>query len=144
MSDNIFSLFDVVFLREQEEAPEEEVNPPEEEGGNIEGTEEDTGEMGEDPAAGMEEEKLDPVDLGNMYRLKKVYSRLLSVSDFLDFYTSEHYDELKMCIMDALDIFHTILVNYDSYKDKMPDIIKRYEQFVLSSVKELETISKNN
>lgn len=115
---------------EEEMAPEggEEMAP---EGG--EGME--PGMDPNDPNAGMAPmpggaEPLNSTQIGRMYELKKVYSRLTSVETFLSRTTDEGMLEIRKLVGQSIDLFEVVISNFDQYKEKVDEIIVTYYEFL--------------
>lgn len=142
---------DILFyFNEQEEEQEEEETP-------VEGTE--TSEEGTEAYQGSEEEYpvdetqpqegyVDPEeqlsDVDKVYRLKKLYAKLLAVSKILDHYSDESFEDLQKKVLESIDIFHIIMSNYDVFKNKINPIIKSFERLLQTSVEEIEKLTKVN
>jgi hypothetical protein len=125
---------------EDEEMPEEgeEENPEEggegeeempEEGGEGEGGPPPEGMEGGDP--GMGAEGGDPMaagqmpgappplttsQIGKVYELKKIYSRLSSVESFLSRTTDDKILEIRKMVSKAIDLFELVISNFEQYK----------------------------
>lgn len=110
----------------KEEAPEEEEEIPEEESPEAE-------EYGEEP----------PMDIVKILALKKIYARLLSISDLVDAFSDERFDDIKDKILEATDDFHIIVKHLDQFKDKLDSIISAYGKFLVICAEEIEKLSKN-
>lgn len=124
----------IFYLKEQEEISDEESVVNEEEESSPE-------EIAEDPKVEeTPEEKIN--NLGRVFRLKKIYSRLISLSKILDNFSDVIYEDLKKKIIESIDIFHLIISNFDQFKDQIDDIINKYYNFLKNAVSELETLSK--
>jgi len=124
-----------------EEVPAEEV--PAEAGGEL-----DTG-MG-DTGMGMmgmpEEEEKDPTELGRIYELKKIYSRLTSIEGYLGTESAPELLEIRHHVSQAIELFEIVSSNFNSYKDKLPEIIVTYYRFIKEiyhQVKEFYKKQKN-
>jgi len=85
------------------------------------------------------EEQLSTVD--QVYRLKKLYAKLIAVSRIMDHYSDESFEDLQKKILESIDLFHIIVSNYDVFKDKINIIIKSFEQLLQKSVEEIERLS---
>lgn len=156
--ERVYNLFkDLLYLIEQEE-PEEEETPVEgEETEEIEDIEEvpPTEDEGEEPIEGSEEDELPEEDeeaidteeqlstVDKVYRLKKIYAKLIAISRLLEYHSDEKYDTLRDEVLEAIDLFHIIVSNFDSFKDKIDDIIKSYYKLLQSSIEELERLSNS-
>lgn len=133
---------------EEEEGGEEgeEGPPPEEEGeeGGEEGMPPEGGE-GEMPPEGMEggdpgmagagmpgqeEPPLTASQIGRVYELKKIYSRLSSVESFLSRTTDDKILEIRKMVANAIDLFELVISNFQQYKDKIDEIIIMYYKFL--------------
>lgn len=151
--ERIYNLFEGLLYFIEQEKPEEEEAPiegeetekeettvPDEE---VPGTEEEvpvTDEEEEIPEEVDSEEQLSTVD--KVYRLKKIYAKLIAISRLLEYHSDEKFDDLRNEVLEAIDLFHIIVSNFDSFKDKIDDIIKSYYKLLQSSIEELERLSK--
>ena len=115
----------------QEDQPTEEMPP--EEGGEMDpsmdpaaGGEMDPNSMG---AAGEEPPK-DPVELGKIYELKKIYSRLVSIESYLTDSSDTVLLKLRNYVSQAIELFETLAANIKSYTDKLDDIIITFYEFI--------------
>ena len=79
-----------------------------------------------------------PLELGKALTLKKIYSYLMTISDILDHFNEDEYDKLKTMVHDAIDIFYNIILNFSQFKDKIEDIIVKYETFIADVLVKLE------
>jgi len=141
--ERMYKLFEgLLYFIEQEESEEEEASA---EGEETPGTEEPTEEVPgteeeEIPTEEVDvEEQLSTVD--KVYRLKKIYAKLIAISRLLDYHSDSKFDELRNEILEAIDLFHIIISNFESFKDKIDDIIKSYYKLLQSSIEELEKLS---
>lgn len=82
-----------------------------------------------------EEEQLTSTQIGRVYELKKIYSRLSAVESYLTRTTDEEILEVRKLVAQSIDLFELVISNYDQYKDNVDDIIVTYYEF-LSSVYE--------
>ncbi len=100
-------------------------------------------DMGADPAmggmdAGMggmggmgeQEEKLTSSQIGRLYELKKIYSRLSSVETYLSRATDQSILELRRYVAQSIDLFEVVISNYDQFKDRVDDIIVQFYEFL--------------
>jgi len=140
--DEVYRLFEgLLYLIEQEKEPEEEETP-------IEGEEEEEISTEEPEEVEEEvdnqdidtEEQLSVVD--KVYRLKKIYAKLIAISRILDYHSDSKFDALRDEILEAIDLFHILVSNFDSFKDKIDDIIKSYYKLLQTAIEELEKLSK--
>lgn len=106
--------------------------------------EEDPGEMGanssmagEDPNAsggmgmsmGMEAPKT-ANEIGKIFELKKIYSRLLAIEEYLSFSSDEFLFKLRKFVGQSIDLFEILSSNIDSFKDQIDNIIIIYYKFL--------------
>ena len=120
---------------EEQQEPQEEVP---EEGGEQPGQEgmppEEGGEMDpNDPnaMAGMgEEPPKDPQELGKIYELKKIYSRLVSIESYLSNSSDLVLLKLRNHVSQAIELFETLAANIKSYENKLNDIIITFYEFI--------------
>ena len=99
----------------------------------------------EEPAAEEplpEDEPSDPTDIGNAYRLKKVYLNMRAVSKLLDSYSDSKVEMLKRELNEAMEMFHIIVVNYELYKENVEDILSKYSDIVKKTISEFDIIIK--
>jgi hypothetical protein len=94
-------------------------------GANIPGMGMDQGMMGISSPPTAEQ-------IGRIFELKKIYSRLLSIEQYLSFTSDEFLLNLKEYISKAIELFETLIFNLDSFKNKLDDIIVLYYTFVQS------------
>lgn len=114
------------------EANEEEKleNPPEDPGV----------EMPEDPGVMTGEEGLKtPKEVGRVYELKKIHSRLIAIESFLSTVSDDKIYQLKNFVSKSIDLFNTLISNVDLFKDKLDDIIILYYKFIKQVYKVIQT-----
>lgn len=141
-------------IREQDEEPKKPIKAGEEAGEDVgkqepppvDDSEGGVGDMGMDAAGNMpgvsgddtlgamgqqqEEEKLTLTQIGRVYELKKIYSRLSSVESFLSRTTDENILEVRKLVSQSIDLFELVISNFDQYKDKVDEIIVTYYEFL--------------
>lgn len=140
--------------REQEE-PEEEKEPiPEEQpgegmepgmdpaaGGGMEGDPGMGGMSGmEDPQA----QKLSANQIGRVYELKKIYTRLLAIESYLNRASDDDdiITNLRKKVGEAINLYEVVISNYEQYKDKIDDIIIGFYKFLDKIHKDLNDYFK--
>lgn len=130
-------LADIREQEEEEEVPEEEAMPEEDPAaGGEEGMPEMPGGeegMGDFPGMPGEEEDKGPEtpeEVGRVYELKKVYSRLLSIDQHLAESTDEFLLKLRLVVGQAIEVFEVMIANIALFKDKVADIIVLYYEFL--------------
>jgi hypothetical protein len=119
----------------EEEIPEE---IPEEETETMPGGEAAVGmEMpGGEELAGMEmpgeedEGPKTPEEVGQIYELKKVYSRLVAIESYLNTISDETLIKLRNFVSQAIDLFKTLISNIDLFKDKIDQILIMFYKFI--------------
>ena len=127
-----------------EQAAEPEIKPAEAgaeagAGGDIEGGLPDDmagGDMGIGGIGaggiGMEqqEEPLTSSQVGRVYELKKIYSRLASVESYLSRATDQSILELRKYVAQSIDLFEVVMSNYPQFKENVDDIIVQFYEFL--------------
>ena len=74
--------------------------------------------------------KLDSSELGRVYEMKKIYSRLTSVESFLSESTDQNLIELRRNVGKAIDLFEVVITNISKFKDKIDPIIVTFYEFL--------------
>lgn len=92
----------------------------------------------------MGDEILDPVELGKIYMLKKLYAKLIALDKLLDRFNEDKYSILKSNVAEAIEIFNAVVLNYDLFKENIDSIIKLYQKFVLRAVSQLKVSDKES
>ena len=126
---------------DEEEAPPEEA-PPEEAPpeGVVPGM-----EPGMDPAMGgipgMEdpkEQKLSANQIGRVYELKKIYTRLLSLESYLlRFSDDDVIIKLRKSVGESINLYEVVISNFEQYKDDIDNIIIQFYKFLDTSYEAL-------
>ena len=89
------------------------------------------GDMGMAGIPGMEEEeKMTSTEIGRVYELKKIYSRLTSVEAYLTEATDQSLIDLRKYVSHAINLFEVVISNIEQYKEKIDPIIVTYYEFV--------------
>lgn len=134
-----------------EEPKEEEMEP--ETGGMDAGmdTGMDTGMGNNMNMAGMgmgeQEEPKTAGQLGRIYELKKIYSRLTAIESYLASESSSDLLEIRSYVSQSIELFEIISANFDSYSEKLDEIIIMYYKFLLevySNVKDYYKKERNS
>jgi hypothetical protein len=88
--------------------------------------------MGMDPYAvgGMDPTQTQLSDPGKGLELKKIFSRLLALQNFLSSSTDQGLTVLKDYVLKAIELFRTVIDNLASYKEKIDDIIVLFYEFI--------------
>lgn len=68
--------------------------------------------------------------LGRIYELKKIYSRLLSVEQHLSFSADTVFLKLRNLVSEAIELFEFLISNIDAFKDRIDSIIIVYYEFL--------------
>jgi len=80
---------------------------------------------------GMEqEEPLTSNEIGRVYELKKIYSRLASVEKYLIRTTDQSILELRGYISSAINLFEIVISNFPQFKDRVDEIIVVFYEFL--------------
>ncbi|MBY9000056.1 MAG: hypothetical protein KGD64_04010 [Candidatus Heimdallarchaeota archaeon] len=95
----------------------------------------DMGGMGDEAGGdmgmgGAEEEEKTPHQLGRIYELKKIYTRLTSIESYLASEADPELTEIRRYVSQSIELFEILASNIDSYKEKMDDIIISYYKFL--------------
>lgn len=90
--------------------------------------------MGADAGMGMEdpkEQKLSANQIGRVYELKKIYTRLISIEGYLNRATDdETIVDLRKKIGESINLYEVVITNYDQYKENIDEIIIQYYKFL--------------
>jgi len=124
----------------KEELPEEEPTsqgvegmPP---GGGMPGGEGMPGEMdpamaGMDPSMDPTAQQLSANQIGRVYELKKIYTRLLSIETYITRSTDDPIiADLRKKVGEAINLYEVVISNYEQYKDNIDDIIIQFYKFL--------------
>lgn len=93
-------------------------------GSNMDGM---TG-MGMSPMVGYEKKTSE--EIGRIFELKKIYSRLLSIESQLSFSSDIILQKLRKFVSDAVELFETLIHNFNSFKKEIDSIIILYYKFL--------------
>jgi len=135
---------DLADIREQEEEEEEEAMPEEDPAaaGEEEAMPEMPGEeegmpggdegMGGFPGMPGEEDTgpETPGEVGRIYELKKIYSRLISIDKHLAESTDSTLLKLRQIVGQSIEVFEVMIANIDLFKEQVDDIIVLYYEFL--------------
>ena len=116
------------------EATADEELPPEE--GAEPGMGAEPGaEPGMDPGmGGMEdpkEQKLTANQIGRVYELKKIYSRLIAVEGYLNRASDDKtIVDLRKKIGESINLYEVVITNYEQFKENIDEIIIQYYRFL--------------
>ena len=101
----------------------------------------DVGGDNMDLGMGMDEqeEEKSPTDLGRIYELKKIYSRLTSIESYLANESNLELLEIRNYVSQGIELFEIVSSNFDSYKGKMNEIIVMYYKFILEVYNSVKT-----
>ena len=81
------------------------------------------GGMGAPPAKTADE-------VGKIFELKKIYSRLLAIESQLSFSSEIVLLKLRKYISQSIELFETLISNVDTFKNEIDDIIVVYYEFL--------------
>jgi hypothetical protein len=99
-------------------------------GGMDMGMGDEAGMGGDMGMGGAEEEEKSPHELGRIYELKKIYTRLTSIESYLASEADPELTEIRRYVSQSIELFEILASNIDSYKEKMDDIIISYYKFL--------------
>jgi len=118
---------------ETEVAPEGEM-PPE---GAEAGMEDMSGmEGGEAGMPGMEEEAKSPSEIGRIYELKKIYTRLTTIESYLSDSSDPELLRVRLLVSKSIELFEILSSNIPTYqppkapKERIDEIIIMYYKFL--------------
>jgi len=69
-------------------------------------------------------------EVGQAFEMKKIYARLVSIESFLNATTDDELVQVRNKISNAIQLFRTVISNFDLYKEKIDDIIVQYYKFI--------------
>jgi hypothetical protein len=81
-----------------------------------------------DPMTGQPVET--PHDLGRIYEIKKVYTRLTSIESYLASESDPFLIKIRKYVSQAIQLFEILASNLQSYKEKLDEIIIQYYKFL--------------
>jgi len=87
------------------------------------------GGMGMDSGMGMGMQ-LTSSQIGRVYELKKIYSRLTAIESFLSRTVDQSMLSLRKYVAQAIDLFEVVISNMQQYQEKIDDIIVTYYKFL--------------
>jgi hypothetical protein len=79
---------------------------------------------------GMQTGPTDAVEVGRVYELKKIYSRLVSMQSYLSASTDVNLIKLRNYVSNTMDLFRTLISNIALYKDRIDEIIVTFYKVV--------------
>ena len=71
-----------------------------------------------------------PSEIGRIYELKKIYSRLTTIEAFLSDTTDQDLIEVRNVIAQSIEFFEIVTSNLQAYKDKLDNIIVMFYDFL--------------
>lgn len=84
-----------------------------------------------------------PGEVGRIYELKKIHSRLVSVQSYLSTSTDVNLIKLRDRVFEAVELFRTMISNIDLFKDKLDTIIVMFYKFLDQTYITLSKFYKN-
>jgi len=69
-------------------------------------------------------------NLGRVYELKKIYSRLTSLESYLSNESAPVLSKLRSFVFKAIEMFEVIVSNFSSFSDRIDEIIIIYYKFL--------------
>jgi len=80
---------------------------------------------------GMPQEQKTASELGRIYELKKIYTRLTSIESYLGNESSQELLEIRNYVSQSIELFEIIAANFDSFKEKLDEVIVMYYKFLI-------------
>ena len=91
-----------------------------------------SGGMYQDPNAGLG--GMPPAktatEIGRIFELKKIYSRLISIEEYLSFSPNVTLVNLRDYVSKSIQLFEILISNVDSFQDQMDEIIVMFYKFL--------------
>jgi len=87
--------------------------------------------MGMGMGMGTEEEPKTAGQLGRIYELKKIYARLTAIELYLASESSKELLQVRGYVSQSIELFEVISANFDSYLEKLDEIIVMFYKFIL-------------
>lgn len=84
----------------------------------------------EDNNIESEEEEFDTGEIGRIYELKKIFSRLISLESFLSEAGDEILIKLSSYTSEAINLFKLVIDNIDQFIDEIDNIIILFYEFL--------------
>ena len=97
------------------------------------GTMPGAGDMGGDMGMGgfgQEEEPKTTSELGRIYELKKIYTRLTSIESYLAHESDDTLLKIRTTVSQGIELFEVVASNFDSYKGNLDEIIITFYKFL--------------
>lgn len=88
----------------------------------------------------QEEEEKTPTELGRIYELKKIYTRLTSIEAYLGNESDPQLLEVRNYVSQGIELFEVVSSNFNSYKDRLNEIIVMYYKFILEVYESVKSI----
>lgn len=89
----------------------------------------------EEEGLGVEEEEFDIGEIGRIYELKKIFSRLISLESFLADSGDNVLIKLSSYTSESVNLFKLVIDNIDQYIDQIDDIIIIFYEYLHISYK---------
>lgn len=85
-----------------------------------------------------DEEEYDTSEIGRIYEMKKIFSRLISLESFLSSTNDDLLLKLASYVDDAINLFKLVVDNMDQFIEEIDDIIVSFYEFLDISYKLLK------
>lgn len=92
---------------------------------------------------GEPQQTLSSSQIGRVYELKKIYSRLSSVETYLARTTDKSILELRKHVSQSIDLFEVVITNFEQFKDKIDEVIIMFYEFLSIVYGSLRTYFNN-
>lgn len=112
------------------------MTPEDEEGAMPPEGEMPPGEEGMEGMGGMEEETKSPSEIGRIYELKKIYTRLTTIESYLADSSDTDLLRVRLLVSKSIELFEILSSNIPSYqppkapKERIDEIIVMYYKFL--------------
>lgn len=122
---------------EEKESPTNEPKTPEE---GVEQTKDEFGGAGDDTGFGTdiqfgEEGQLTASEIGKVYTIKQLYFKLKGLSKLLEENNDVRLLPLKNKVLKSIDMFQLVINNYETYKEKIDQLIIIFYRFIERTTK---------
>jgi len=112
----------------------------------------DGGDMGDGRELGMsgvalgqeQEQTLTSSEIGKVYEMKKIYSRMCSLEAHLSSTTDVSLLTMRGMVSQAMELFETVVINFDQYKEQINEIIVTFYKFLDVTYEILRSYYKND
>lgn len=83
-------------------------------------------------------------EIGQIKEMKDIYDSLLKVKSILTYYGDAQFDPIKRNTTKAMEMFNDIIMNYDMYKTRVPQMVAEFTDLVKLLTNALGDALKNS